>query len=75
MTKYFPTIVVTQDFHDSIEGLERNIIAVMRAAPDEVEDAQHCLSLSKKFLYEYIEDIEQLAELCPHIPRTHLRFT
>lgn len=75
-SKTFETIVVTADLHYMIRDVENRAIEVMRAEGSaEIEDAYTCLSFSRKFLYEYLDDLERLAEICPDAKRTHLRFT
>ena len=74
--KVFQVISVTEDVHYMLRDVEEKAIDVMLAeCGEDVEEAYACLSYSRKFLYEYIEDLERLAEVCPNIPRTYLRFT
>lgn len=74
-SRVFNLITVTEDLHRMVRDVEQRAIAVMLAGADEVDDAYGCLSFSRKFLYEYLEDLERLAEVDPDIRRTHLRFT
>lgn len=74
-SRVFNLITVTEDLHRMVRDVEQRAIAVMLAGADEVDDAYACLSFSRKFLYEYLEDLERLAEVDPDIRRTHLRFT
>ncbi len=72
----YRTIEVTADLHYMVRDVESRAIEVMLAEnSEEVEEAYSCLSFSRKFLYEYLEELERLAEICPNIKRTHLRFT
>ena len=74
--KVFDVITVTADLHYMVRDVEKRAIAVMEArCSEELEDAYGCLSFSRKFLYEYLEELERMAEICPNIPRTYLRFT
>ncbi len=76
MVKTFETIRVTADLHYMVRDVQERAIAVMQAeTSEEVAEAYACLSYSRKFLYEYLEELEELAEICPNIARTHLRFT
>lgn len=75
-SKTFETIEVTADLHYMVQDVQDRAIEVMQAeGSEEVHDAYTCLSYSRKFLYEYLAELERMAEICPNIKRTHLRFT
>lgn len=72
----FYTIEVTDDLHRMIRHLERNAVAYTLAKTErEAADAYTIMSYNRKELYEYLENLERIAEVSPHIERTHLRFT
>lgn len=59
-----------------VRDVEQRAVAVMLAGDgDDIDDAYGCLSFSRKFLYEYLEELERLAEIDSDVPRTSLRFT
>ena len=73
--KTFNLIKVSEDLHRMVRDVEQRAIAVMLADDDEIDDTYGCLSFSRKFLYEYLEELERLAEVDPPEGWTHLRFT
>jgi hypothetical protein len=74
-TKAFSTITLSEDLHRMVRAVEQAAIVVAMARPEDMPEAYGCLSYSRKFLYEYLEDLERLAEVEPPGGLTHLRFT
>lgn len=80
--KVFPTIKVSVDLHKMVRAVEQAAVAVVTAEGStaldhlkKVEEAYAILSYARKFLYEYLEDLERLAEIEPSDGWTQLRFT
>lgn len=70
----FCTIRVSGDLHRMVRDVEMRVRVCENATPEELPEAYACLCFSRKFLYEYLEDIERLAEVDPPDGWTHLRF-
>ena len=80
--KCFSTIKVTNDLHKMVRALEEAAVAAALAdlstTMDHLvrkEDTYIFLSYARKFLYEYLEELERMAEVDPPDGWTHLRFT
>jgi hypothetical protein len=59
-----------------VRGVEKGAIGVMQAEGlRDIDAAYAYLSYSRKFLYEYLEALEEVAEVDPSDGWTHLRFT